>query len=111
MREISRKSAEVRLPANSARQPVLDRASELARAGGGPFAVFEADRGTFEAEIDRETARREFTFGELEEEEQRHDGYAEQVHHVMRVTTPAMDMAPADPASTGELAARNGTIG
>lgn len=138
MLEISWKSVVVRLPANPAFQPVLDRASELARAGGGPFvmieasprdeastamirdpfaaarvdewAKFDADCGKFEAEIDRETARREFTFGALEEEEQSLDGYAEQVHHVMRVTTPAIDMPPADPASTVVPVGMNGTI-
>lgn len=76
----------------------LERAEELTRAGGGIFAVidaaprtasgrslirdafvaarvdewneFQADCGKFEDEIAREIAKRKFTFGELEEEEQ-----------------------------------------
>ena len=137
MLEIDRRSLVGRLPANPAFQPVLDRGSELARAGGGPFTVigasprdeastamirdpfdaarvdewakFDADCGKFEAEIDRETAKRELTFGELEEDESL-DGYAEKVHHVMRVTTPAIDMPSADQASTVVPVVTNGTI-
>lgn len=76
----------------------LARAEELARVGGGVFAVidakprteegealirdafvsarldewseFQADCGKYEAEIAREIAKQKFTFGELEEEEQ-----------------------------------------
>ena len=76
----------------------LDRAGELVRTAGGTFAVldvtpraveserfmrdvfvrtrldewaeFDADCGKFEAEIEREIAKKKFTFGELEEEEQ-----------------------------------------
>ncbi len=86
------------LPAGPAFEPVLDRAAELAANGGGTFAVidaaprdgaaerlirdaftaarvdewaeFQADCGKFEDEIAREIAKRKFTFGELEEEEQ-----------------------------------------
>jgi hypothetical protein len=86
------------LPAGPAFQPALDRAAELCRNGGGRFAVidasprdaeataliydayraarvdewaeFEADCGKFEDEIAREIAKKKFTFGELEEEEQ-----------------------------------------
>ncbi|WP_374009267.1 Chromate resistance protein ChrB [Leifsonia sp. LS-T14] len=76
----------------------LERAEELTRAGGGVFALidasprtesgkaliqdaflaarldewneFQADCGKYEDEIAREIAKRKFTFGELEEEEQ-----------------------------------------
>lgn len=86
------------LPAGPAFEPVLDRAAELAAKGGGTFALidaaprddaaerlirdaftaarvdewaeFQADCGKFEEEIAREIAKRKFTFGELEEEEQ-----------------------------------------
>jgi len=86
------------MPDAPAFQRSLDRAAELTRAGGGVFAVidasprteearaliqeafvaarrdewaeFDADCGKFEAEIAREIAKRKFTFGELEEEEQ-----------------------------------------
>ncbi len=86
------------LPAGPAFEQVLDRAAELAAKGGGTFAVidasprdeaaerlirdaftaarvdewaeFQADCGKFEDEIAREIAKRKFTFGELEEEEQ-----------------------------------------
>lgn len=86
------------LPASPAFQAALDRAGELCRAGGGTFAVidaaprdassaamisdafraarldewveFEADCGKFEQEIAKGIAKKKFTFGELEEEEQ-----------------------------------------
>lgn len=86
------------LPAGPAYQSALDRAAELTRTGSGTFAVidasprdessakyirdayaaaridewaeFVADCGKFDAEIAREIAKRKFTFGELEEEEQ-----------------------------------------
>lgn len=86
------------LPAGPVFQPVLDRAGDLTRKGGGIFAVidasprdeasanlireafaaarfdewteFIADCGKFDAEIGREIAKAKFTFGELEEEEQ-----------------------------------------
>lgn len=86
------------LPAGPTFQPALDRARELARNGGGTFAVidafprdesstslirdaftaarvdewgeFMADCGKFGAEIAREIAKAKFTFAELEEEEQ-----------------------------------------
>lgn len=86
------------LPAGPAFQPALDRAGELCRKGGGTFAIidaaprdeesaamihrafaaarldewqeFIADCDKFEQEVAREIAKRKFTFGELEEEEQ-----------------------------------------
>lgn len=86
------------VPDTAAVQPFLDRAADLCRRGGGTLAVmavtprddgsdeliraayaaarldewaeFEADCGKFEAEIAKEIAKRKFTFGELEEEEQ-----------------------------------------
>lgn len=86
------------LPAGPAFQPVLDRAGELCRKGGGSFAVIDAaprdaeaaamitdvfaaaridewtefvsDCEKFEQEIEREISKKKFTFGELEEEEQ-----------------------------------------
>lgn len=79
-------------------QASLERAEELARSGGGTFALidaaprteegrslirnafvsarldewteFQADCSKYEDEIARETAKQKFTFGELEEEEQ-----------------------------------------
>ena len=89
------------LPAGPTFQPVLDRAGSLSTRGGGSLVVveaqprdaaseetirqaftaarldewaeFEADCGKFEEEIAREVAKRKFTFGELEEEEQTMD--------------------------------------
>jgi hypothetical protein len=86
------------LPAGPAFQPVLDRAGQLCRNGGGSFAVIDAaprdaeaaamirdaftaaridewtefvsDCEKFEQEIAREISKKKFTFGELEEEEQ-----------------------------------------
>ncbi|MGA0568009.1 Chromate resistance protein ChrB [Rathayibacter sp. KR2-224] len=86
------------IPDAPAFHPSLERAEELAHAGGGTFAVieatprseaglalirdafvsarldewneFEADCGKYEAEIDNEVRKKKFTFGELEEEEQ-----------------------------------------
>ncbi|WP_460536372.1 Chromate resistance protein ChrB [Humibacter ginsengiterrae] len=86
------------MPAAPAFTSSLQRAEELAQAGGGVFAVidasprtqagealiadafrsarldewneFEADCGKYEEEIAREIAKQKFTFGELEEEEQ-----------------------------------------
>jgi hypothetical protein len=86
------------VPENPAYADSLAKAGELVASAGGTFAVldavprgegaqafmrgvfvaarldewaeFEADCGKFEAEIAREIAKRKFTFGELEEEEQ-----------------------------------------
>ncbi len=86
------------VPALPAFTEALDRAGELVQNAGGTFAVldvapraasseqflrdvfvrtrldewaeFEADCCKFEAEIAREIAKKKFTFGELEEEEQ-----------------------------------------
>lgn len=86
------------VPAGPAFQADLSRAGELARKGGGTFAVidasprdqasaamirdaftavrvdewaeFTADCGKFEAEIAKEIQNRKFTFAELEEKEQ-----------------------------------------
>jgi hypothetical protein len=86
------------VPAAPAFQAGLQRAEELCRRGEGTFAVidavprnraaadvlrstflaarldewaeFEADCVKYEAEIAKEVAKRKFTFGELEEEEQ-----------------------------------------
>ena len=86
------------IPDAPAFEASLQRAEELTRAGGGTFAIidasprteaghalirdafvaarrdewaeFQADCGKYEEEIAREIAKRKFTFGELEEEEQ-----------------------------------------
>ena len=86
------------VPDTDAFHPFLERAAELCRRGGGTLAVlgvsprddaseelirsaylaarldewseFDAECGHYEAEIAKEIAKRKFTFGELEEEEQ-----------------------------------------
>jgi len=86
------------VPDTAAFHPYLERAAELCRRGGGTLAVlaveprdeesealirsaylaarldewseFDAECGHYEAEIAKEIAKRKFTFGELEEEEQ-----------------------------------------
>ena len=86
------------LPDTAAFHPYLERAAELCRRGGGTLGVlavtprddaseelirsayvaarldewaeFDAECGHYEAEIAKEIAKRKFTFGELEEEEQ-----------------------------------------
>ena len=86
------------VPDTPAFHPFLERAAELCRRGGGTLAVlavaprddaseqlirsayvaarldewseFDAECGHYEAEIAKEIAKRKFTFGELEEEEQ-----------------------------------------
>jgi hypothetical protein len=86
------------VPDTAAFHPYLERAAELCRRGGGTLAVlavaprddasealirsaylaarldewseFDAECGHYETEIAKEIAKRKFTFGELEEEEQ-----------------------------------------
>ena len=86
------------VPDTTAFHPYLERAAELCRRGGGTLAVlaveprdeesealirsaylaarldewseFDAECGRYEGEIAKEIAKRKFTFGELEEEEQ-----------------------------------------
>jgi hypothetical protein len=86
------------VPDTAAFHPYLERAAELCQRGGGTLAVlavtprddesealirsaylaarldewseFDAECGHYEAEIAKEIAKRKFTFGELEEEEQ-----------------------------------------